>query len=245
MANTGSLGRVRYVETFLTDNIGSAGDGVQWVVSSDSSDTAFARAVAAGRGIHAAGALAATENNLIELCRDVLDCYAQDGEYVLEVLFMMDNVSNIAFNIGLNDDSLETSNSLPVELSGTTWTSNAGTFVGLAYDTGATNDDVHCFWVDDDSDTSTAIATLRMTGAAPVASKWMMARLHVQDRGSGNGARVTFTFGVDGKSFEKVFDTSVDRDAGLVPYIGIEQRATPSATNVYVKYVITEQTISD
>ena len=246
MANSGSVGVIKDLETWLTDNISTASaDGIKWVTSVDTSDTAFARAVAAGRGIHAAGALAATANNLIELCGDLTHVYGQTGHYVLEVQIQMDIVAAIAFNIGLNDDSLDAGNTLPVELSGTTWTSTASSFIGFVFDTDATNDDVHCFWVDDDTDTSKAIADLRLSGAAPVASKWAMARIELQDRGSGNGVRATFLWVQDGKSFEKVFDTTLDRDVGLVPYIGIEQRATPSAANVYVKYIYQEQSIAD
>ncbi len=249
MANAGSIGTIVHLEDFFTDNIaansGSSADGIHWLVSTDTSDTAFARAAAAARGLHAAGALAATENNQIELCSDTLFIYGQTGYSAMEVLFQMDNIAAIAFNIGFNDDSIETATTLPVELATTVWTSNAATFVGLVYDTGATNDDVHCFWVDDDSDTSTAIATLRMTGIAPVASKWCMARVELQDRGSGNGVHATFHFAVDGKHATKEFDTSVDRDVALCPYISFEQRATPTATNVYIKYVKIEQSIAD
>lgn len=246
MANTGSRGIARYEERWLADNISTASaDGIAWVVSSDSSDTAFARAVAAGRGLHAAGALAATQNNLIELCHDLAFIYGQNGHAALEVVFMMDNISAIAFNIGLNDESLEDANTLPVELATTTWTSNAASFVGLVYDTGADNDELHCFWVDDDSDTSEAIADLRMKGIAPVASKWMRARIDIQDRGSSQGVRATFSFSVDGKSAEKVFNTSLDRDVALCPYIGIEQRGSPSATNVYIAYIAIEQSLAD
>lgn len=245
MANTGSLGKMCYVEHFITDNIGTTGaDGIAWVVSSDSGDTAFARAAAAGRGLHAAGATAATNSNLIELCGDTTFIYGQQGYNMMEVLFMIDDVTNVAFNIGFNDDSLETSNTLPAELSTTTFTANAADFIGLVYDTDATNDEVHCFWVDDSSVATETIANLRMTGAAPQASKWMMARVALQDRGANNGVRATFTFGVDGKSFEKEFNTSLDRDVALVPYLGFENRSA-SAHNVYVRYIKLEQSISD
>ena len=242
MANSGSIGIIRDVENFLTDDIGSAGDGVKWVVSSDSSDTAFVRAVAAGKGMHCAGALTTTDNNMIELCSDVLHVYGQDGYNALEVLFQVDVATDLAINIGFNDDSLDGGNTLPVELATATWTTTSSTFVGLAFDVDATNDDWHCMWVDDDADA--ALADLRMTGATLTASKWVMARVAIQDRGSGKGVRATFTISQDGKSFEKVFDTSVDRDCALCPYIGFENRAA-TAHNVYIKYIIQEQSIAD
>jgi hypothetical protein len=100
-------------------------------------------------------------------------------------------------------------------------------------------------WVDDDVDTTTAIAKLRMNGAAPIASKWIKARVEIQDRGVGSdGVRATFSIDQDGKTFEKTFDTTVDRDCGLCPYIAFENRTT-TAHNVYIKYIDYEQTIAD
>lgn len=245
MANTGSLGCLREVETFDRDDINSsAADGVRWLTSADGGDTAFARAASAALGRHAAGATAATDDNMIELNGDILDVYGQVGAHALEVLFRVDVATNIAFNIGFNDDSLEASNTLPAELATATWTSNASTFVGLVFDTDATNADVHCFWVDADADTSKALADLRMSGATLAAAVWAKARVEIQDRGSGNGVRATFSFSQNGKTFEKVFDTSVTRSTALVPYIGFENRSA-SAHNCYVKYIITEQSISD
>ena len=246
MANSGSVGVITDLENWLTDNIGTSGaDGIKWVNSSDGGDTAFARAAAtANLPLHVAGATAATNNNLIELCSDLLHVYGQNGWHMLEVLFKIDVATDIAINIGFNDDSLDAGNTLPVELSTATWTTTASTFVGLAFDVNATNDDWHCMWTDDDSDTSEALADLRLKGASLTAAKWCMARVELQDRGSGKGLRATFTISQDGKSFEKVFDTSVDRDVALCPYIGFEARAT-TAHNVYIAYVKQAWSIPD
>jgi hypothetical protein len=246
MANVGRKGIVRYEETFAADNIGTlAGDGIAWVVSSDTGDTAIARAVAAGKGLHATGATAATDDNMIELCSDQLHFSGQEGQTAIELLMQLDDTTNIAFNFGFNDDSLEAGDTLPVELSGTTFTSTSSTFLGFVYDTDATNDDIHCFWVDDDTDTSEAIADLRMNGMAPTDDKWLYLRVEMQDRGSGKGVRATF-LAVDhtGKSVEKVFNTSVDRDATLCFYFGVENRSA-SAHNVYIKLPAWEQSIAD
>lgn len=53
MANVGSKGKIKYSETFATDNIstGSA-DGIAWIYSTDGG-TAWSRAVAVGKGLHA------------------------------------------------------------------------------------------------------------------------------------------------------------------------------------------------
>lgn len=246
MANVGPKGVVRYEETWAIDNINtSAANGIGWLVSSDSGDTAIVRAAAAGKGLHASGATSVDDNNLIELGSDTLLFTGQEGFSAVEVLLQLSAVTNVAFNFGFNDDALEDSNTLPVELSGTTWTSNAATFVGFAYDTDADNDELHCFWVDDTSNTTTPIASLRCNGMAPTGAKWLFMRVEMQDRGSGNGVRATF-LAVDhtGKSVEKVFNTSVDRDCPLCWYLGIENRTTAVRT-VYIKLPAWEQSIAD
>lgn len=246
MAGIGSKGIIRYVETFATDSISTSGaDGVGWFVSSDSGDTAIARAVAAGKGLHATGATSVDDNNLIEFCGDTLMFAGQEGFSAVEVLLQLDDVTNVAFNFGLNDDVNDASNTLPAELSGTTWTANAATFVGLVYDVDATNDDLHCFWVDDSSATSTAIADLRMQGVAPANAKWFYMKVEMQDRGSGNGVRVTLTAQAqNGNSVSKTFNTTVDRDCPLCWYLGIENRSG-TAHNVYIKAPAWEQSIAD
>lgn len=246
MANVGSKGIVRYEETFALDNIGtSAGDGIAWLVSSDSGDTAPVRACAAGKGLHVSGATYATDNNLIEFSGDQLMFYGQEGHSAVEVLIQLSSAASVAFNFGFNDDQLEDSNTLPVELSGTTWTSNASTFLGFVYDTDATNDDLHCFWVNGGTDTSTSISDLQMTGMAPTAGKWLYLKVEMQDRGSGNGVRATF-LAVDhtGKSVEKVFNTSVSRSTALCFYFGMENRSAAART-FYLKAPAWEQSIAD
>lgn len=244
MANSGSLGCIEYTENFLVDNVstGSA-DGIYWVNSSDGG-TAFVRTVASGKGVCLVGTTAATDNHLHELCGDVLNVYGLDGYNMLEVLFQMDVATTVAINIGFNDDSLDASNTLPAELATATWTTNAATFVGVVLDADATNVDWHCMWVDADSDTSTALADLRMKGATLTAAKWVAARVEIQDRGSGNGVRATFSIIQDGKSFEKVFDTTVNRATALVPYIGFENRDA-IAHAMSIRYIRLAQSIAD
>lgn len=245
MGKSGSVGVIKYLENFQVEHIGAAaGAGLKWVTLADGGDTVFARAGAAGKGIHAAGALAATDNNLLELCGDLLDVFGQDGYNAIEVLFMVSSIADLAFNIGFNDDVLETSNTLPAELATTAWTTNATTFIGLVYDVDADNDDMHCMWVDDDNDSDEALANLRMQGIAPQAGKWCTARVEIKDRGAGKGVRGTFTFSCEGKTATKEFNTSVDRDAGLCPYMGFENRAA-TAHNIYIKYIALEQSIAD
>ncbi len=243
MANSGSLGIVKFVDTFATDtNHTSAANGVGWLYLSDS-DTDWVRAVAAGKGLHMYTTIATT-SHLSELCSDTLLFAAQEGYCMVECMLMLSSVADISFNFGFNDDVLDSSNLLPATLSTATWTSNAATFCGLVYDTNATNDEVHCFWVDGNSDTSTALADLRMNGAAPVVNKWMYLRCELQDRGSGYGARATFHFEQNGKTFEKTFDTSITRSTPLCWYLGIYSLATATKT-AYLRLPGWEQSIAD
>lgn len=251
MANVGSRGLVRYEETFATDSIhtGTA-NGVGWYTSLDSSDTAFLRAVNTSRGLHAAGALTTTTDNMIEFCGDTLMFSGQTGHSSVEIMLQLDDVSNVAFNFGFNDEVLETNDTLPVEIGTAAWTFGAAdAFLGFVYDTGATNAELHCFWANGaavgmtTADSSVDGKEVRMRGMAPTNSKWFYMKVEMQDRGSGNGVRATFMCADhNGRTLEKVFNTSVDRDRTMCFYLGIENRAD-SAVNAYIKLPCWEQTI--
>ena len=246
MANVGSKGILEHCDN-PSSTIVSATEGstVTWAVSSDTSDTAIVRAVAAGKGLHYAGATYATDDNMLEFCSNNLNFAGQEGHCEAEVLLQLDSVSNVAFNFGFNDDVLDASNSLPAELATATWTTNAATFVGLVFDTDATNDELHAMWVDDDTDAVTPLADLRFKGIAPTAGKWFYMKVELDDLGSGKGLRATF-LAVDhnGKSVEKAFNTTVDRDCPLCFYLGVENRSA-SVHNVYIRKPNWKQTIPD
>jgi len=247
MGNVGSKGIVRYEETFAADNIGtSAGDGIAWLVTSDSGDTAIARAVAAGKGLHLTGATYATDNNRLEFLSDQLMFTGQEGHASVEIMLQFDVVTTLAFNFGFFDAVTGASNVIPAQLSGVTLAGSAADgFLGFVYDIDATNDELHCTWENGGVVTTTALADLRMKGIAPTAAKWLYLKVEMQDRGSGKGVRATF-LAVDhnGKSVEKVFNTSVDRDLPLNYYLGVENRGA-AVHNVYIRGVAWEQTISD
>lgn len=256
MANVGSKGIVRYEETLATDTIdggsaggsaGSAANGLAWLGSADTGDTAFVRAVAAGKGLHIAGALAATSANRLELTSDQIMFFGQEGHASVEVMLQVSAIADLAFFFGFNDAATGPSNIIPVALATTTFTQTAADgCVGILYDTGATNDELHCFWGNAATKTTTAIADLRMVGMAPTASKWLYMKVEIDDLGSTSGkVRATF-LAVDhnGKSVEKVFNTSVDRDLGLNFYLGLINRAA-TAHSVYVRCPAWEQTIAD
>ena len=259
MANVGSKGIVRYEETFAADNIatgtpggsdGAAADGIAWVCSGDSSDTSFVRAVNTARGLHITGTASNTANKMVEICSDQIFMYGQTGHSAVEIIVQFDDVSNMAFNFGFNDDSLDDSDTLPVEIGTAAWAVNVTDgCILFAYDTDATNDELHCYWANGavsgmtDANSSVNGKPVRMVGMAPTDDKWLYMKVEMQDRGSGNGVRATF-LAVDhlGRSVEKVFNTSVDRDLPLCYYFGLENRTT-SAVVCYIKCPAWEQTI--
>ncbi len=246
MANAGSNGIIRHIDN-PCNTIVSATEGttITWAVSSDTSDTAIVRAVAAGKGLHYAGATYATDDNMIEFCGNNLYFTAQEGHCEAEVLLQLDVVTNIAFNFGFNDDVLDSGNTLPAELATATWTTTSTAFAGIVFDTDATNDELHCMWVDGGTDTTTALADLRMNGMAPTAAKWLYMKVELDDRGSGNGARATFTAcDHKGKSVSKTFNTTITRSTPLCFYLGVENRSA-SAHNVYIRCPNWAQTVTD
>lgn len=210
-------------------NIGTASAaGVRWWNSSDCGATAFIETATAD-GPVCRGLTDTTDNDMSEIGHGTLGWSVQNGELLMEARcrVTVGGVDDVAFTVGFNDDILDDSNTLPAELSGTTWTSNATTFIGVVYDPDATNDDFHAFWVDDDNDSSQAIANLRFTGVAPEDNEWFGVRVHLKDAGSGNGVVATFTVVSEnsGRQAEKQFTGTIDRDALLTPHIAFENRA--------------------
>jgi len=260
MANVGKTGVIKYTENFATINLGTglagipAGSitsgqgtdtyGLGWIQNICTGNTAFARTFSATKGLHWAGSLDATDNDRVEIMSDQLMFYAQAGFIAVDCLLQLDNAGSMEVAFGFNSTNTGSASTLPVELNTTTWASTGSTFVGLVDDFDATNFEWHCFWVDDDVDTTESLANLRMQGASLVADKWCYLRVELQDRGSGNGARATFHVEQDGKTFEKVFNTTVDRDAGLCWYLGIQNKSA-TARGVFVTAPGWEYSIPD
>lgn len=211
------------------DNISTAvADGIRWLNTSDGGNTAFA-IVAHNDGPVCQAATDATDNDMCELGYHLLTWSVQNGQLMMEtrVRVSVGGVDDIAINVGFNDDVLEDSNTLPVELATATWTTNASSWAGIVYDADATNQDVHFMSVDDDNDLSTAIATLRFNGIAPVDNEWFGVNIQLNDAGSGNPAIATVTVVEEstGRSATKQFTTNLDRDVLLTPHIAFENRA--------------------
>lgn len=238
MASDTSRGFIEVFDDFIA--LGTA-DTEQW---EGSSDTGGGTGVVADGTAHRGGrwrlSTDTTDDDMSEGPCSGLAFEIQAGEIHFETRVMVETgaVDSVAINVGLNDDPTDASNTLPIELATATFTSNATTFMGLVYDSDATNDDWHAFWVDDDADTSTGITSLRFTGSGPTADKWQTIRVSAYDRGSGNGAEGRFSIwdANSGNFFQKVFNTTVDRDAVLCTYVGMENRSTV-AHNVDVDYV--------
>ncbi len=231
MATDTTKGTIRVWEEFDTDTIHTCvGNGVRWLVTLDNSGTL---APVANAGLVAASVTGACDNDMNEIWYKDLSFRAQDGFMSFEA--RVENVTAVtgrALNVGFNDDVLDASNTLPVELSGTTFTSNASTFIGFVYDVDATNDTWHAFMVDDCGDTTLAIATLN-TGIAPVACTSQTLKVMVYDQEACNQTRADFF--IDGELVVEMA-LAVDRDVLLTPGFAHENRAG-CATTVNLHYL--------
>lgn len=235
------------------DNISTAvADGITWLNSSDTGNTAFA-IVADAQGLICQGATDATGTaDMCEIAHQLLAWTPQHGELYMEarVKVSVGAMGSVAFNVGFNDDVLEDSNALPVTLSGTTFTSNSSTWIGAVYDGAATNADVHAFFVDDDSDTTTPIADLRMVSMTPVLDDWLTVAVRLTANppatvaqgiaGTAGGSVVAEISVVEestGKYAQKRFATSIDRNALLTPHIGFQTLSVAHTFEIDYIYV--------
>lgn len=251
MSYQGSRGFIEVFDEFDHDSIGTgAGDGIVWLNSSDGG-TAFAQnaGVVGGEGT-AQGLTAATDNHTHELAHGSLMWRAQ-LDCMMETRVQYDVITTLAYNIGFNDDALDDSNTLPVELSTTTFTTNAGTWAGFVYDVDATNDDLHVFTVNGDSDNASAIADLRMSSAVPVAATYGLYVVQLYRGASATATAIAEWTAIPDESsartqFRKrsgqgsLAATSVDGDADLTPHIGFENRDAV-AHQCDVDYILVRQ----
>ncbi len=232
MPSDGPRGLIRMMEEWDTDNIGCAGNGVRWLITADNSGTL---AVSDSSELQAASVTGTAVNNMNEIGHR-LTWDAQAGYMSVEMRVDLATITNTAMNIGFNDEVAEGAATLPVELSGTTFTSNAVTFVGFVFDTDATNDNWHVFMVDDNADTAVPIACLN-TGIAPVANTPQTFKVVVTDQGCGIQTRTSFW--VDGLEVYNMV-SSIDRDVLLTPYFASENRACGAITT-NIHYIYTEK----
>lgn len=249
MANIGSIGILEHIDDPMITVIGDAGDSVSnmagytWVSDSAGSHADFIRAVAAGKGLHYIGVMAASDDNVVlEFASSGLYFTAQEGHCAVEILIQFEAASGHAFTFGFN--SAVEGGVLPVDFSAaTTLTKASSDFCGFVYDgTDATYPDLHCVWVDDssigqsDSDGRVDGQTIRMRSMSPTSAKWLYMKVELQDRGSGNGARATF-LAVDhnGYSVERTFNTSLDRDVPLCYHLGVENRSSAGG-DVFIRH---------
>ena len=229
MSITSSIGKVEVFDDFDADRIGTAaGNGIVWWNSSDCGATAFdANAGFAGEGT-ARGATDTTNTDMSELAHGQL-MWLPQNDCGMEVRVQFDVITTLAFNVGFNDDVLDDSNTLPVELSTVTFTTNSSTWVGLLYDVDATNDDFHAMWVDDDADSSSAIADLRYTGVAPVVASYGLYRVELFRGTSATAPAIANIHVIPddtepgvGRLHSKRFTSTVDGAAPLTPHVGFE-----------------------
>jgi len=178
-----------------------------------------------------------TDNDMIEVDTGHTSYRVSDGHLYFEARVAPHDVSVMAVNVGFHDETTESGNSLPVELSGTTWTSTAGEWIGFVFDADATTNNWYVFWVDDNNDTSVAIATLQ-SDIALADTTWYTLRCDLHDAGSGN--QVVAEFSVqdeNGNHWEYRNTSTIDRDAALSFHIGNELRASVDNGSLDVDYI--------
>lgn len=177
------------------------------------------------------------DNEMCEVDLGALYYQAQNGRISMEARFKLERVV-CAVNVGFNDETTESSNTLPVELSGTTYTTNASTWVGVLADSDATTDTFRFAWVDDDNDGTGFLDS----GITMAADTWYTVKIDLYDNGSGNAALADFFISDGTNSYSRQnVTTNIDRDVSLVPHIGIENRTTTGAY-IDIDYLCAGQT---
>lgn len=228
MTTIASIGQVHWFDDFLGDAL----DG-RYTTSCDGGTVSI---VCGGIDGILRFATSTTDNEMCEVAMRPA-FRTQDGSMAMEVYTEMSAITTNSVNFGFNDDESEASNTLPVTLCGTTFTSNAGTFVGFVFDTDATNDFWHAFAVDGNTDTTVAIATLN-TGVAPVAGTKQLLRIELQDKGACNLSDAQFF--IDGLLVVTI-PNAVTRGTALGPWLGAESRLACASRNICTDYLLVQK----
>lgn len=159
-----------------------------------------------------------------------LNHLVSDGSIIVQ--WRVKNVTSIATRalfVGLTDTvSLE----MPIELSGTTFTSNATNAVGFVYDTAATTDVWYTAGVNGDSDKGGTAVSINGSNAAPVADVYENFRIEVTPEGD-----ATLYYGQDNgtetvQGWQQVafIENAVATTGLLTPIVCLETRTGGAAT---------------
>jgi hypothetical protein len=148
------------------------------------------------------------------------------------------SVADVAYFYGATDTvSLE----FPIEISGTTITSNATNAVGLMYDTAATTDAWRAVAVNGDADATPVIVQINGVNAAPTADVYEQFRVEITPDGD-----AVFSYGKENgeeadQGFQEVarIENAVAATALLSPVAAIETR-TNAAKTAYVDALLVQ-----
>lgn len=218
------------MDEFSTCTIATSNSpGVNWLVTLDNSGTL---APVASAEHQAASVTGGADNNMNDMYFPLLSWRAQDGFMSMEIRLDLTSLTLGAVWVGFNDDVNDASDTLPVELSGTTFTRQADTSIGFIYDPDATNDTWHAFMACDAANTTDPIACLN-TGVAPVADTANTLKVVVYDQQACNQTRAEFW--VDGLITHTMV-RAIDRDALLTPGFAHENRVG-CADTVNIHYI--------
>lgn len=148
------------------------------------------------------------------------------------------SVADVAYFYGLTDTvSIE----FPIEISGTTITSNASNAVGIMYDTAATTDAWRVVAVNGDVDATPVIVTLNGVNAAPTADVYEQFRFEVTPEGD-----VSVSYGKENgletvQGFQQVaFIANAVSPSALLTPIAIVETRTTAAKTAYVDALLVQ-----
>lgn len=149
------------------------------------------------------------------------------GEIYLKTGIIIDDVANVAVNVGFTDALATGTLEEPFSISGTTITSNATDAACFVYDTAQTNDFWHIQGVKADTDTA-----INNTGVAPPADTVIVLEMIITPAGDAE-------FFIDGRSYGIVAN-AVTPTALLTPVISIMARTT-ATRKIWADYVLITQ----
>ena len=215
-------GQVYYYDDFL-------GAALAGEVAGTTENSGSAAIVVAQRGGVAGLVTGTTSGNRSQVTTG-LNHLVSDGSIVVQ--WRVKNVTGTtlrALFVGLTDTvSLE----MPIELSGTTFTSNATNAVGFVFDTDATTDVWYVAGVNADSDKGGTAITVNGSTVAPTADVYENFRIEVTPDGDAvlsygkdNGDETTTGFQEVARITDAVATTGL-----LTPVVCLETRTTAAAT---------------
>lgn len=152
------------------------------------------------------------------------------GEIYLKTAIVIDDITDVAINVGFTDVLATTTLEEPFSISGTTITSNATDAVCFVFDTAQTNDNWHIQGVKADADTA-----INNTGVAPLPDTTISLEMIISEAGN-------VEFFINGQSYG-IVGNAVTPTVLLTPVISVMARTTATRT-LWADYLLITQSRS-